>query len=87
MNQLLVKASGYEIAVNVVASVVLAHFFGIVGVAYGTIVACTFEKAYLAFHLKKKLNISIDQYVPTTQLLTYSGVIAVVFVVVEFILY
>lgn len=87
LNQLLVKASAYEIAVNVLASIVLAHFFGIVGVAYGTIVACTFEKAFLAFHLKKKLNISIDQYVPTTQLLTYSGVIAVVFVVVEFILY
>lgn len=87
MNTILVWASSFEILINVSISIVLAQFFGIEGVAYGTIVACFFEKVYLAYQLKKKLNITPAQYVPVKQYLLYSIAVLMVFSVVEFVIY
>lgn len=87
LNNILVWASTFEIIVNVTSSVVLALFFGIEGVAYGTIIACIFEKCYLGYRLKKELNIVPSQYIPMKQYLSYSAIVAVIFIIVEFIIY
>ncbi len=87
LNKVIVKASFFEIVINVSLSLILAKTFGIKGVAYATFVAYTFEKIYLAFACKRRLNISVLKYLPTQIYFVMSSLLIVVFILVEFILY
>ena len=87
MNNIIVKASLYEIIINVALSLVLAKTMGIMGVAYATLVAYLFEKIYLAIACKQRLKISLKQYVPLKIYFVSSVLLLAFFVLVEFILY
>ena len=87
MNRIIVSASFFEILINVALSLILARTIGITGVAYATIVAYLFEKIYLAVACKKRLGISLHQYVPMKIYLVSSVLLLSVFTLVEFMLY
>ena len=53
-----------EIAVNVIASYLLMLQFGIIGIAYGTVLAFFVEKIILIFYLYKYQNILPWKYIP-----------------------
>lgn len=69
-----------ETAINVVISVALVFSFGLVGVAFGTLVAMIYRTIYLVFYLQKKImmrpvrlffkHVAIDVAVITLSLLT-----------------
>jgi O-antigen/teichoic acid export membrane protein len=48
-----------ELAVNILASLVLLSYFGLAGIAMGTVVAFAFEKCVLFFLVQQKYNISL----------------------------
>ena len=82
----IMTAALFELVVNVSASLLLVKYFGIAGVAFGTFIAYLFEKIYLAVSVRKKLNISISEYIPVKPFLLYSMAIGIVFVLTELFL-
>lgn len=87
LNGTLVRASFFEITINVSLSLVFAHFFGIKGVAFATFIAYLFEKIYLAIVCKRKLRIGIKDYIPLTLYGVSSVILAIIFILVEFVIY
>jgi O-antigen/teichoic acid export membrane protein len=87
MNRPIVMASLFEIIVNVSVSIWFANLFGIVGVAYGTFVAYVFEKIYLAVVVYRTKRIGIDRYMPLLQYISFSVLLIIVFIIVEFVVY
>ncbi|MFA9388790.1 MAG: oligosaccharide flippase family protein [Prolixibacteraceae bacterium] len=87
MNNIIVRASFFEIVINVSLSILLAKYIGLTGVAYATFIAYMFEKIYLAIACKRKLNISIKEYLPLQVYFTMSIILVLTFVFVEFMLY
>jgi O-antigen/teichoic acid export membrane protein len=74
-----------EIIINVTVSLLLINKFGILGVAFGTVVAHFFEKLLLVIYCKAKLNISISKYIPVFAFTVYSAVLVVFFIIIEII--
>jgi O-antigen/teichoic acid export membrane protein len=58
---LILNTAYWEITINVFSSLILMWKFGIIGIAYGTVVAFLSEKLILAYRLKK-LNVDFQQY-------------------------
>jgi O-antigen/teichoic acid export membrane protein len=61
-----------ELAVNIVLSLILIRYFGLVGVALGTALAFWLEKSIMISRLSIKYNIPVFDYAPTKVLLIYS---------------
>lgn len=87
INRIIVRASLFEIIINVSLSILFAKLFGIIGVAYATFVAYLFEKIYLAINCKQKLQIKLSEYTPLKIYFIGSSLLIVIFVLVEFIIY
>ena len=61
-----------ELAVNIVASIVLLQYIGLIGIAFGTLVAFCFEKVLLLFLVHKKYNLSLRDIVPVRTWTVYA---------------
>ncbi len=71
-NKWILFASISEMLVNIIASILLAKQFGLIGVAYGTVLAFVFEKLLLTIILYKEEKIKPQQYIPLRTLFIYS---------------
>jgi len=80
-------ASFLEIAVNVALSLWFVQFWGVAGVAYGTVCAYVFEKLVLMVFVRKIGGFGIAEYLNVKQHLLYSLFLATEFVVVEYLIY
>jgi O-antigen/teichoic acid export membrane protein len=87
MNKVLVWASFFEICINVGFSLWLSTLWGIVGVAYGTLIAYIFEKIFLMVACKRILNISPAKYLPLKIYFISSALLILTFIIIEFIIY
>jgi O-antigen/teichoic acid export membrane protein len=63
-NHNILKFSIFELIVNLVLSLILFQYLGLVGIAIATVVAFMFEKVFLAIRVKKELGISFKSYTP-----------------------
>ncbi len=61
-----------EAVANLSISFILIHFFGLVGVAFGTVCAFLLEKILIIFYLNMKYNISFSSYTSINWFLFYS---------------
>jgi len=80
-------ASFFELALNVLLSFWFVGFWGIQGVAYATVVAYLFEKFFLMFVLRRRLNIRVTNYQNISLHLFYSLLLFILFCMVEFVIY
>ena len=81
----IMNAALFELIINVALSLILVRFFGISGIAFATFVAYLFEKIYLSVVVKKKLNVSLSEYIPVKIYSVYSISIIVIFIFAEYI--
>jgi O-antigen/teichoic acid export membrane protein len=81
----IMNAALLELILNVVLSFILVRFFGIAGIAFATFIAFLFEKMYLSVVVKKKLNVSVSEYIPVKIYSIYSASIIVIFVFAEYV--
>jgi O-antigen/teichoic acid export membrane protein len=65
-SDILLKTAYWEIAINIVSSVILMLKFGIIGIAYGTVFAFLSEKMILSYRLKR-LGVDFQQYTNLTR--------------------
>jgi len=66
MNKYTLISALLEIVINVVASILLMQQFGLVGIAYGTLIAFTFDKLFLVAVVYIKQQISPTSYTHST---------------------
>ena len=76
-NRLILLCAIAEMAINIVASILLAQHYGLLGVAYGTVVAFMAEKAFLASVLYMKHRITPASYIAIGPWLGYSILLCV----------
>lgn len=86
-NKAILWASFIEIVVNVVLSLWFIQFWGIAGVAYGTVVAYLFEKLVLMIFVRETCQIKVVDYLYLKRHVLYSLLLSAIFVVVEFLIY
>ena len=68
-----------ETLLNIVLSIWLVQLFGLVGIAFGTVLAFLFEKIAIAFYLKTKERISFSEYTPVGWFMFYSLILTGVY--------
>ena len=76
-------ASLAEIILNVLLSLYLIQFYGIVGVAVATSIVFLVEKMILVAYNYFKLRISPQQYIPLGVYFIYTAIIIIVFVLID----
>jgi hypothetical protein len=81
-SDIILKTAYWEIAINVISSVILMLKFGIIGIAYGTVVAFLSEKIILAYRLKS-LNVDFQQYTNLTRWFFFSLITIFLYFFVE----
>lgn len=79
--------SFFEIVVNVGISLWLLQYWGIVGVAYGTVIAYVFEKLVLMLFVRNTDEIKVKDYLDVRQHLLYSVLLTAEFFIVEYVIY
>ncbi len=61
-----------ETILNIILSVIFVQYFGLVGIAFGTVIAYLFEKVAIAIYLFFRHDISFSKYTPVGWYLFYS---------------
>ncbi|HSF88228.1 MAG TPA: polysaccharide biosynthesis C-terminal domain-containing protein [Saprospiraceae bacterium] len=74
-----------ELGVNVVASVVLLSYFGLAGIAMGTLIAFVFEKAVLIIFVQRRWGISLDAIIHPLSWLAYAALLTAAFMTSKWI--
>lgn len=77
--RILLYISIIELAVNIIASLLLGFKFGLTGIALGTLIAFTLEKVLQAFYLRYRQGIRLAQYTDLRQFFIYSVLLLVVY--------
>jgi O-antigen/teichoic acid export membrane protein len=49
-----------ELGVNIMASLVLLHFFGLIGIAFGTLIAFCVEKVLMLWLVRRRYGLSLE---------------------------
>jgi len=86
-NRPILWASFLEIVLNVSLSLLFLQFWGLPGVAYGTVCAYIFEKLILMGFVKKIYGFHVSAYLNVKQHLLYSLLLTAEFAVVEFLIW
>lgn len=79
-NKIALLSSVVELIFIVVISLVLAPWFGLVGIALGTTLGASLEKVILCVYLRRRFGIAVSQYTDLRWWVGYSVVLVVVFV-------
>lgn len=72
-----------ELAINIPLSLMLIKPYGVVGVALATFLVYSFEKVFLIWYVWAKMKIRPAQYIPMTAWLIYSGLLVLLFVLID----
>lgn len=80
------KAGFLELVINIISSIILIQYYGIIGVAYGTIIAFYAEKLLLIYFAKNKLQIEPSKYINVKILFIFSSVLWFIYILKNLIL-
>ncbi len=80
-NRALLWISLAELFINIIASLILVQFLGLIGIALGTVIAFFSEKIMMVMILKIKFQISLHEYIPVKNYLTYSSLLVIAYIV------
>lgn len=78
------KVSIIELIINVLASIILVKYLGLVGIAFGTVIAYSFEKVAHVWYLQHYHQISFWEYVDGKWFVGYSLLLSSVYLLMEF---
>ena len=80
--KIIMLVAGLELAVNFGLSIFFVQQFGLVGIAFATVIASVLDKLVLMLMLKSSLNVSPTSYWPWKWHLGYSLIIGLVYCLV-----
>ena len=79
-NKIALLSSVVELIFIVVISLVLAQYFGLVGIALGATLGASLEKVILCIYLRRRFGIAVSQYTDLRWWVGYSGLLVAAFV-------
>lgn len=82
LNHWLVPIAISELLVNVVVSYFLVPILGITGIAWGTVVAYSYEKIFMILLLRFKKKLPLSQYVSLPIFTFYAAVLIICYLVI-----
>lgn len=82
-NNYILWISVIELIINTTLSFILVNYWGMVGVAIGTVIAYAIEKLLMIFILEKKYAISPQSYIPLKQYVVFSICLFLAFIIIE----
>ena len=85
--RIIMFAAFVEIIINVGLSIIFINIWGIVGVAYATLISFVFERIIMIIYNKKKLGIASKEYINLKLLFLYSAVLILVYILIDGFLY
>jgi O-antigen/teichoic acid export membrane protein len=74
-----------ELGVNILASLILLHYFGITGIVWGTLIAFTFEKAVMILVLRKRYDISPGSIFHLRSWISFTLLLSFVFIMTKWV--
>ncbi|MFK7932309.1 MAG: polysaccharide biosynthesis C-terminal domain-containing protein [Saprospiraceae bacterium] len=77
------KVSIIELIINVLASLIFVKYYGLVGIAFGTVIAYAFEKVAHVWYLRKYHQIRFAQYVDVKWFWGYTLILTLTYFLVE----
>ncbi len=80
-NRFLLINSIVELTINIVSSLILSYYFGLAGIAMGTVIAYLYEKIAASIYLFYLKGISLSDYTPVGIYAFYNTLLAVIFVI------
>ncbi|MBL7830433.1 MAG: polysaccharide biosynthesis C-terminal domain-containing protein [Saprospiraceae bacterium] len=80
-NRFLFYNSIIELTINIMLSLVFSLYFGLAGIALGSVMAYFYEKISASLYLFKKQGIRLHEYTPLPIYLFYNSLLAVIFVI------
>lgn len=83
-NTFLFYNSLVELGINIVLSLAFSYFFGLAGLALGSVFAYYYEKIAAAVYLYKIKGIRLQEYTPMSLYLFYNFLLAFIFVISHF---
>lgn len=76
-----------EISVNISLSILFAYRWGLLGIAYATVLANLLERIVLLIVVKSKYKTNLREYIPLGWFLFYSVIFVLAFIIVDFIIF
>lgn len=76
-----------EITVNVTLSLVFAKYWGLAGIAFGTVAANLVERIVLVVIVNNKYKTSLNEYIPVNWFALYTIALVVVYVVIDYFIF
>lgn len=77
LNHWLIPIAITELIVNIVVSYLLVPVLGIIGIAWGTVIAYSYEKIFMVIILELKSKVSIGQYLPLPIFTFYTALLTI----------
>ena len=85
-SKIILWASSIELIINISLSIILINYFGIVGVAWATIIAYSIEKILLGLWVGNKLKINPSKYIPIKWFVFYSFIISIIYLLTTYVI-
>lgn len=79
----LVQAAVGELIANLMLSLILGYYFGVIGIAWATVLAFIYEKAFLAYRIKRHFGIGLMRYYPKLGILMTVVLLVIYFLSTE----
>ncbi len=83
----ILKISIVELIINVTLSLIFIQWWGILGVAYATVIAYALDKLLLTILVQRKLKINATDYINFRLLTIYSVLLVAIYILVDVYLY
>jgi len=64
-------STAVEVVVNVILSILLMQWLGLLGIPLATVLAYALQKLFLIIYVRKKFGVRLSEYVPITQGIWY----------------
>lgn len=76
----------FELAINIAASIILMQYLGLVGIAWGTLIAFTFEKIVLLVIIHKRYSIKPSMIVDMRVWGAYAFILVMLYIISEWLI-
>lgn len=74
-----------ELAVNIIASIILMQYFGLMGIAFGTLIAFCIEKGLMLIVVKRKYKVRLSDVFSTRVWLMYAAILLITYFLAQWI--
>lgn len=81
LNKELMYIALIEIVINIVLSLILVNTYGVIGIAYATLVAYIVQKVLLVLYCRKYLGVTFSEYMDTKKYYLYVVALCFVYIV------